>query len=146
MMRPRDTADSGDAMRIAVALITAVVLAAVAAGAYVLLRPKPFEIQGDVSIPWIGAQAEVGPCTPSGGYGDIGGAQVVVSDAAGKTIATGNLPPTGRIADLRCVFDFEVKGIPGGHDFYGVAISHRGRLQYRREQLDGQVLKLNLGS
>jgi hypothetical protein len=134
-------------MRIAVALTAVLVaLAVVAAGAYVLLRPKPFEIQGDVSIPWIGAQAKIGPCIPGGGYRDIGGAQVVVSDAAGKTIATGSLPPSGRIVDLTCVFDFEVEGIPGGHDFYGVAISHRGRLQYRRDQLDGQVLKLNIGT
>ncbi|MFF0864122.1 hypothetical protein ACFYUV_20355 [Nonomuraea sp. NPDC003560] len=92
------------------------------------------------------------PCTTTGaGFKDIQeGVQVVVTDAASKTIALAALGP-GKMRrpggpdalDRHCVFPFAVSA-PAGHDFYGVEVSHRGRVQFTAAQVK-TPLELTLG-
>lgn len=73
-------------------------------------------------------------CWGYNGYEDIHeGTPVVVTDAAGTTVAIGKLGPgvpkgTADKADS-CTFSWEVLNVPVGSDFYGVEVSHRGRIQ-----------------
>lgn len=97
------------------------------------------------------------PCEMSGGYSDIkSGAQVVVTDAGSKTLALGALGP-GKLllpnnddtplykwVARRCVFPFSVANVPAGQQFYGVEVSHRGRVQYPADRI-AQPLDLSLG-
>lgn len=90
-------------------------------------------------------------CFGTGGYDDIrGGVQVVITDPAGGTVALGKLDQgkldgtvPGQTADL-CKFTFAIQGVPAGKGFYGVEVSHRGRVQYPERQLFG-ALALTLG-
>ena len=116
--------------------------------------PALLSIGGTVSV--AGGVSQNGldgePCAlAEAGYEDIrDGAQVVITDASSKTIAVGKLGP-GKMrrpggadaSDRHCVFAFEVSA-PRGHDFYGIEVSHRGRLQYTAAQLQAP-LELTLG-
>ncbi|MGK5737289.1 hypothetical protein [Micromonospora sp. URMC 103] len=90
-------------------------------------------------------------CAGAGGYDDIRpGAQVVITDNASATIALGKLDNgvidgtlPGRTADL-CKFTFSISGVPTGKGYYGVEVSHRGRVQYPEKELFG-ALSLTLG-
>ena len=92
-----------------------------------------------------------GDCQGEAGFNDItAGAQVVVSDATGKTVALGSLAggmydknATG--IDIPCTFPFTVTGVPSGQSFYGVEIEHRGKQQYTAAQLASPVT-LTLGT
>ncbi|MEV1245104.1 hypothetical protein [Nonomuraea sp. NPDC049750] len=80
-------------------------------------------------------------CSGKGGYSDIGqGTQVVVTDAAGKTVALGKLG-TGLHEERGCTFRFAITVPPGGQ-FYGIEVSHRGRVQYAAYELDSIELQL----
>jgi hypothetical protein len=85
-------------------------------------------------------------CAMTGGYSDIReGAQVVVTDAASKTIALGQLSyGSWDQNDARCIFLFSVTEVPAGHRFYGIEVSRRGRLQYTAEEIS-RPLALTLG-
>mgnify|MGYP001562051118 CR=1 FL=1 len=83
-------------------------------------------------------------CTGHGGYDDISaGAQVIVTDAASKTVAVGELDPGARDGEGVCVFPFSLM-VPTGETIYGIEVSHRGRVQYQAGQLK-QPLSLTLG-
>ncbi|MGW3608922.1 hypothetical protein ACWD6N_03385 [Micromonospora sp. NPDC005163] len=90
-------------------------------------------------------------CRGSGGYDDIApGAQVVITDSAGATVGLGKLgngvmetAPGATTAD-GCKFNFTVKDVPTGKNFYGVEVSHRGKVQYPEQQLFG-AFALTLG-
>lgn len=93
-------------------------------------------------------------CTGTGGFDDIkAGAQVVVKDADGTTLATGNLGEgattnKANFADRyeTCEFEFRVAGVPEGQSFYGVEVSHRGELQKTEAEMrDPQQLAFSLG-
>jgi len=121
------------------------VLAVAAAGVAVFMIMRtpstpPIAVKGTMSVPWDYAK-EGQRCIAGGGYGDISGAQVVVSDAAGKTIATTQLQEAGILhlaGGANCVYDFAM-AVPGGEKFYGIEVSHRGRLQYSPEQLRTEI-------
>jgi hypothetical protein len=139
--------------RLMVAVIALWVTAAVVAagfGGYLVLRPAPdITVNGTVSIPWDDPNREGKECIAGGGYGDIKGAQIVVSDPSSKTIATGSLPVSGTVRSVTqpdgteyvCEYLFGLI-VPGGHDYYGVEVSHRGRLQYSEGQLKSGSLAL----
>ena len=88
-------------------------------------------------------------CAASGGYDDIDkGTSVVITDAAGKTIAIGELQEGRSIpnADDECAFFFTVKDVPDGQKFYGIEVSHRGNVKYTlKEMKKGPVLSLGDG-
>lgn len=105
--------------------------------------PNAIPISGTVTLN-DGFGVEGLPCSGEGGYGDIReGAQVVVTDAASKTLAVGALGPGRRDAKQDCEFAFSVTA-PSGQQFYGLEISHRGRLQYSAAQVS-KPLQLSLG-
>lgn len=87
-------------------------------------------------------------CSGSGGYSDIAdGAQVVVTDASGKTIGVGSLV-SGVSTDLvgnigTCEFTFAVR-VPSGVGPYAVEVTHRGKISFT--EADAGDVKLTLGS
>lgn len=116
---------------------------------------EPITVAGAIAVPGGFAEGGLagGPgqvCAVGGGYSDIrAGAQVVVTDDAGRTLALGQLGDgTLRLPDLEhwgtrsCVFPFSVQ-VPGGHDFYGVEVTHRGVVRYSAGQLR-QPVELSL--
>lgn len=76
-------------------------------------------------------------CYGSGGYDDLReGTGVVVTDAAGTTIAVGSL---GRgtystFGTLDCVLPFTVE-VPTGKGFYGIEVAHRGAVKFAEPDL-----------
>jgi hypothetical protein len=133
--------------------ITAAALLALttACGTSTAATPKNIDIHGTITVTREGVTkgSEGEPCRPDGGYSDIRpGAQVVITDPAGKTIAVGALGnganrtrSASYLSD--CEFPFRVTA-PAGHQFYGVEVSRRGRLQYAAERLREPV-ELTLG-
>jgi hypothetical protein len=87
-------------------------------------------------------------CSGTGGYDDVdAGASVVVTNEQGTVIGTGSLGLGSASPGGDCVFNFTVAGLPEGR-FYGVEVSHRGKVTFSREQLeqDGWNVELTLGS
>ena len=123
--------------------------------------PAPFTVTGAIVVPadiLSSGQAVGESCATDDGYDDIqAGAQVTVKDAAGTVVAVGRLQ-AGTVAELygegdmpallgyasKCTFAFDVTNVPAGQQIYSVEVSHRGELQYNRDQLD-QPLALTLG-
>lgn len=97
------------------------------------------------------------PCEVGPGYEDVkAGAQITVTDEAGKVIGLGqlgagltsiieNVNGTGRTSWL-CEFHFSVPNIPGGHQFYGIELAHRGVVRFTPDQIESGKVKLSLGT
>lgn len=78
-------------------------------------------------------------CWGKRGYADLkAGAPVVVTDAAGKTVGMGALD-SGKEVSGQCILSFKVKDVPKGSDFYGVAVSHRGVVQFSADDITKSV-------
>ncbi|WP_157995657.1 hypothetical protein [Thermomonospora amylolytica] len=117
--------------------------------------PTTFTISGTGRVKYAGNPFEYDGtlCEVPDGYGDIPGAQVVVTAPTGRVIATGNLSAVGvnrpgsidGIPAASCEFAIDSAAVPEGHDFYGVEVSHRGRVQYTRDQLRTPIM-LTLGN
>ncbi len=109
----------------------------------------PLTIRGSILLiggpmGWTGKAGD--PCQTGGSYADIQpGATVTVSDASGKTLALGALGDGTQDGASNCKVPFTVTGVPAGEKFYGVEVTHRGRLQYTAEQL-AEPLALTLGN
>lgn len=112
--------------------------------------PQTFTVKGGLVI----VDSSVIPtgtktCAATGGYEDIDkGTSVVITDAAGKTIALGKLDEGRSIPDANdeCAFFFTVKNVPDGQKFYGIEVSHRGNVKYSlKEMKKGPVLSLGTG-
>lgn len=116
----------------------------VAGGVYLLVRPTTFDAQGALRLQ--DPETVRAGCAGQGGYGDIRvGAQVVVTDAAEKTVGIGRLDAFAN-KGLYCEYSFVVRDVPAGLEFYGVEVSKRGRVQYSEEQLrTGVTLSLGAG-
>lgn len=90
-------------------------------------------------------------CRGTGGYSDINGStSVTITDATGTVIALGRLDAGHVAMDASnvlkvCEFQFGVPGVPVGKGFYGVEVSHRGRVQFTEAQT-GDAVHLTLGS
>lgn len=82
-------------------------------------------------------------CHGQNGYDDITeGAQVVVYDAAGKTLAIGALSPGQFVARGVCQFTWAVVDIPSGVGPYSVQVTHRGMVAFTEEQAQNQQLSI----
>lgn len=109
---------------------------------------KPIDIHGTLTLRSGSQVVDAMECTGSDGYDDIAkGAQVTITDAAGKTIAVGKLGRGQRVAGAQyfgdCQFPFSIKA-PGGESFYGVEVSHRGVTRYSAADA-GHAITLTLG-
>lgn len=79
-------------------------------------------------------------CVGQGGFSDIvGGAQVVLTDQDGKTVAVGRLSDGFSDRGV-CRYFFELRDAPGDRDFYGLEIGHRSKIQYSRKDLDRKLM------
>jgi hypothetical protein len=104
-------------------------------GFFLVRADRDFTVTGDLTLSGAGGASDGTSCRGTGGYDDIDeGTDVVVSDAAGKTLAIGRLR-AGTTKDGDCVFPFTVSRVPKSEKFYGVTISHRGTLNYTRQDL-----------
>lgn len=110
---------------------------------------KTLTVNGDMTLKLPDFMWDKNPlsCWGKGGYDDIReGAQVVVTDASGATVGIGRLatgqPSVSGDRATKCVFRWEVTGVPDGSSFYAVEVSHRGKLQYSRTEV---VNPINLG-
>ena len=113
--------------------------------------PATFDVTGTLTLSRVMLYGSDGDsCSGIEGYDDIRtGTQVKVSDDTGKIVGLGALKaglardskPSWKGTDL-CVFDFEVKGIPDSGAIYGVEVSHRGVVQFTRDQADSVSLTL----
>lgn len=138
-----DTGSSRYKAGAAVALI-------LAAGFFVFGRGESHTLTGDLTlIDSDVASLDLGDsCTGQGGYDDISpGAEIVVEDESGTTLATSHLA-TGTYDGLGCVFEFSVDHV-GKASFYRVMIGSesRGGLRYSHDELAGQdwAVHLSLG-
>lgn len=119
--------------------------------------PATFRVTGYLSLDspgnfvWESVQNPV--CAGTDGFDDVRtGAQVVVTDAGGATVAVGTLGEglasyqtvNGESLAISCKFSFAIPDVPAGKGFYGVAVTHRGSMQYQEAQLR-EALQLTLG-
>jgi hypothetical protein len=83
-------------------------------------------------------------CLGSFGYDDITlGTEVVVKDAAGATLGVGSLS-AGKKTTQGCEFSLYVGEIPEGHDFYRIAVGHRGEVNFSAAEIKSPI-ELALG-
>jgi hypothetical protein len=109
---------------------------------------RPYTVSGSITLgrgqfEWGVNGTSDTACYGRGGYDDLAaGAQVVITDPAGKTVAIGQLRTgTATVGDdqlaTSCDLPFTVPNVPAGLGFYGVEVSHRGRVQYPEAQIRG---------
>lgn len=92
-----------------------------------------------------------GECRGYNAYGDIAeGATVTIKDAGGKVVATTKLEP-GKPASgesgptpRECTFRFIAEDVPDS-EFYGVEVSHRGVVQFSKQQVRNGEVQMQLG-
>ncbi|MFI6482257.1 hypothetical protein ACIBH1_30295 [Nonomuraea sp. NPDC050663] len=106
--------------------------------------PSAFTAQGTITVEASRPGTKGRSCSTDGGYSDIReGAQVVITDAKETTLAVGQLA-MGYYSDSgKCEFPFSVE-VKSGEAFYGIEVSHRGRLQYSASDM-ASPLSLSLG-
>lgn len=105
--------------------------------------PTSYRITGSMTL--TSGYTGYSPCAGKGGYADIrAGAQVVITDSAGATIAIGSLD-AGSVDGRGCVLPFSVPNVPAGKGFYGIEVSHRGGLKYEEAEFSTRNLDLTLG-
>lgn len=124
------------------AVVAAVVVVVTVVLAVALSGKSTMTVHGKMTIDGSGAiTTGSNRCTGSGGYGDIRqGTQVVITDETGTIIATTQLGQGSADGTISvsgpaiCVFEFAVD-VPTGKKFYGVEVSHRGRVQFTQDDL-----------
>lgn len=121
-------------------------LAGCSTGGEAVPAPADLSITGTLTVP--GSEFEestnVYTCVADAGYDDIHkGTDVIVTDPEGTVIAKGQLEGGPR-ATGGCIFSVSIPDVPTGHRFYGIEISHRGKVTYGREELEDPV-ELSLG-
>lgn len=133
--------------RIALAVGAVAVLVTAGAGVYVLMGGQAkVTLTGSMTLmPSAYMPSGTAGCTGKDGYDDIAqGTSVVVHDASGKVIATGQLGAGSIERGAFCVLPFRVPGVPEQR-FYGVEVSHRGVASYTAAQAK-RPLEMALGS
>ena len=130
-------------MRALLVVAAVVVLAGCGTSPAPAATPSTLTVDGSVlvrgSSPQVVTEDEL-TCVTGGGYTDVReGAQVVVTDAAGKTIGLGLLGAGSWKRNVGCIFLFTVSDVPVGQRFYGVEVSHRGRVQYAAAEMSSPI-------
>jgi hypothetical protein len=121
-----------------------VVFAMVRSGAIASPFASTFTITGTVTLTYGDFINTGSVCYGKGGYEDMRpGAPVVITDAAQKTVAVGTIDSATETV-TECHLKFTIEDVPRGSDFYGIQITHRGRLQYAAADLE-RPLTLSLG-
>lgn len=125
------------------AIAGGVVFALVQAGTIDNPFTQTFTVTGTVTLPNGDFINTGNACYGMGGFEDMRpGAKVTVTDAAQRTVAVGVIE-SAREAVTECHLAFRVEDVPRGEDFYGLEVTHRGRLQYTAGELE-QSLTISL--
>lgn len=135
------------------AIAVAVIVAAGVAAGVVALRSNAGTFTASGSLTLTDSSAvdpsivmTGGVCQGGGGYDDLHqGTQVTVTDQTGAIVGVGQLAAGSAISSSSCQFLFTVAAVPAGRKFYGVAVSHRGSVQYTESQVRSGV-ELSIGS
>lgn len=81
-------------------------------------------------------------CRSEAGYDDIApGAEVVISDDAGRTLAITQLGAGHISQGFNCRFPFRTR-VPAGKGFYGIEVTHRGVIKFPERAIGHVVLTL----
>ena len=143
------TAEAGSGRGLKVGAYAGAGLALLAAGGLVFGGPDRHTVSGDIQVGTSAYDRQPGDdCVASTGYDDIeAGAQVVVQDETGRTLASSGLE-SGQFDGFTCVFDFTLKDV-GKAAFYRVSVGSesRGGLQYSYDDMvdTDWVVHLTLG-
>lgn len=135
--------------------LTAAAGAAVVLGAsgwFFFLRPTGYEIAGRLALPFsaFSRGPDATTCTGKDGFVDIAaGTEIVVTDAAGATVAVSHLS-TGQIefstgVPRLCIFSFTAQ-VPKGAGFYGVTVRDRGTVTFPEADIADGKVDLTLGT
>lgn len=83
-------------------------------------------------------------CWNDGGFADVPGATVTVTDANGKIVGAGRVPMEGLTEGVyRCGYTFAVSSLPAA-EFYTVKINHRTGPTWTRSQLDASAWRQSI--
>jgi hypothetical protein len=117
---------------------------------------KALTVTGSVKadgLTWRDGARQGESCTPTDGYADLPGAQIVVADDSGKTLATGEVSEgvfteTMEVDGVTstkgpCSFAFKVPNVPAGLAFYTVTVGRRGSQKVSGSEI-AQPLALTL--
>jgi hypothetical protein len=105
-----------------------------------------FEMTGTFSLTdGATGYTEQGDCEGYRGYDDISeGTLVTVYSSSGDVLATGRLGRSSYQGAV-CEFEITVANVPGGHDFYQVEVSHRGKIAVPSDEARAGEVALTLG-
>lgn len=109
-------------------------------------KAETFVVSGDITLVDSGVRWDTvgGACYGTEGYDDMhGGTQVVVKDAAGTTIAVGQLKDGAKENSVTCRFGFVVDEVPSGSAAYSLEVSHRGSFSFTEDAAN--TIHLSLG-
>lgn len=128
----------------------AVLLAAGGTAGWFLARstgPGKFNVTGQLEMADTSGTLPGALCAPSGaGYSDIHpGAQITVTDEAGRVLGLGQLEPGRAVPGGACVLPFTVRDVPADRPFYGVEIVHRGIVRYPAATVASGKVRVTLG-
>lgn len=134
----------GVPMLLTVGLLTACGNSTDSTGGDAADEPDMFTVTGEVTL--ISAEVDWlagGECYGTSGYDDmIGGAQVLVRDADGKSVAVGELAGGVKEDRVTCRFPFTVDDVPSGSVVYSVEVAHRGEVSFTEADADDVSLSL----
>lgn len=121
------------------AAVLAVLAAAAVAGCGATAQaasPAPFTLTGDLQVQCRGTFEDI-----------TDGATVTVYDAAGTVVAVGHLGKEGDPAmQGRCMWPITVPNVPATSAFYGVEVTHRGKVTVPATQAQAGDVHLTLGN
>lgn len=104
---------------------------------------ETFLVTGSITLTSANINYASGECWGEEGYDDMsGGAQVVVRDNTGATVAVGQLDTGIKESSVVCRFDFSVEDVPSGSPAYSLEVTHRGEFSFTEEEASGIHLSL----
>jgi hypothetical protein len=110
------------------------------------VAPTTFDLRGEMTLTDSNLlRISSTSCAGQAGYSDIGpNAQVTVS-ADGRVVAVGFLGAGSFRGSVTCAFPIVVDGVPLGHDFYSVEVTHRGQVNYPASAVQAGPISVTLG-
>lgn len=107
--------------------------------------PGTFTLNGSLTLTDSSIEQVASGCAGTGGYSDIAeGASATVFDQGGTVIAKGHVHKSEMVNSITCRLSFAVEGVPEGHPFYQVEVSHRGKVTFDPDEAKRGV-RLSLG-
>jgi hypothetical protein len=97
-------------------------------------KDNVFTASGDVTLITSDLISANGRCQGQQGYSDLQeGAQVVIRDASGDTVAVDSLRVGVKEDSATCRFAFIVHDVPSGKGPYSIEVTHRGEIAFTED-------------